>query len=248
MNILSNSSLATPFSSTYNASKAILAGEITKRRIEISLLVDRQANIVVSSTSDSSPGLNFNPSGIVSDILSNPRPVMITVIMNSSFFLSLNPPTWTDSYANPSLVLNSSLNPSNGYSGLVVVRLSAIPAYQTGNTNTASPDGVIIMGDMINGKEGLNEIVVTAYQSGYAGTYYQDPASGSLTFLSGVYLSALGAAYEYDVDLTSVIQDYASQMSTLEIGDAILFSSKLLYCDLKCLTFFLLSIFQESEL
>eukprot|EP00475_Leptophrys_vorax_P028826 TRINITY_DN4195_c0_g1_i2.p1 TRINITY_DN4195_c0_g1~~TRINITY_DN4195_c0_g1_i2.p1 ORF type:complete len:829 (-),score=198.70 TRINITY_DN4195_c0_g1_i2:737-3103(-) len=216
--------LAINTSSGYKYATSSLLFQIKKRQIEIAMILDKNGSIFVSGEPNAMVGNSFNPSGLVSDVLGNPRIVVATVVMNSSEYLATNPPTFTNSAVNSSLQLNSTLNPKNGFQGPVVIRFGVAPAYASGNNDLASPDGVIILGDLINGKAQLNELVVTAYKSGYAGIFYQDN-SGKLTFLSGVYRSEDGAAYEYDVDISSLVQPYSAQMTDLAIGDSIIFQS-----------------------
>eukprot|EP00475_Leptophrys_vorax_P045451 TRINITY_DN9426_c0_g2_i1.p1 TRINITY_DN9426_c0_g2~~TRINITY_DN9426_c0_g2_i1.p1 ORF type:complete len:405 (-),score=101.81 TRINITY_DN9426_c0_g2_i1:465-1604(-) len=206
--------------------KILLQNEVSSRRsIEIGLIVNNQSMIIVSAKSDSRVGQYFNPSGLITNVLENPRAVMITTLMNSSEFLAEKPPVWTNSYVNLSLQLNSSLNPVNGGPGPVAIRLSALPVYTAGNSDTSSPDGVMVFGDIINGKAGFNEIVVSAYKTGYAGTYHVDPATNRVQLLSGVFRNSESSNYEYDVDVSSLLQAQASAMSSMEEEDTILFQT-----------------------
>jgi hypothetical protein len=49
----------------------------------------------------------------------------------------------------------------------IVVRFSGTPVYSFSNTNKSTPDGVLIYGDIANGKAAITETAVaSAYQNG----------------------------------------------------------------------------------
>eukprot|EP00475_Leptophrys_vorax_P018994 TRINITY_DN25963_c0_g1_i2.p1 TRINITY_DN25963_c0_g1~~TRINITY_DN25963_c0_g1_i2.p1 ORF type:complete len:360 (+),score=76.43 TRINITY_DN25963_c0_g1_i2:125-1204(+) len=215
-------------SSSFNTSAALISDEIHRRQTEFGILVDSNSKIIIPNQSSYSRiGQYFNPSKIVTQVLSNPRTLMVTTVMATGEFLQEDPLIWTDSLVDTGLHLNSTLNPVNGYTGPVIIRLIAFPMYSKMNSsNYSNPDGVLVFGDLVNGKVGLNEIAVTAYSSGYAGTYFFNSSSESLVFLSGVYRSDENSQYEYDVDVTDLLLPYMSQMMKLELGDLTFFQTR----------------------
>jgi len=68
----------------------------------------------------------------------------------------------------------------------VLVRWTATPVFSASNTNSSQPDGVLLNGDIINGKIGYNEMIVSQFQDGYAGTYFYDNSSSQFVLLSAV--------------------------------------------------------------
>jgi hypothetical protein len=82
-------------------------------------------------------------------------------------------------------VLYSNLHPYDN-SNSVLVRWSIIPVFKSSSTNSSNPDGALIYGDIINGKIPFNELIVTEFEDGYAGTYFLDSNSSQFILLSAV--------------------------------------------------------------
>jgi uncharacterized protein YodC (DUF2158 family) len=97
--------------------------------------------------------------------------------------------------------MNSSLNPYINKELPVFVRLTASPVYSLANTNSSFPDGVIVYGDVVNGKIGDHDMIVSTYTSGYSGAYWYNEISDTFHLLSSVYKAPGSSEINIDVHL-----------------------------------------------
>jgi hypothetical protein len=54
------------------------------------------------------------------------------------------------------------------------------------NTDMNVPDGVLLFGDIVNGKIGFNEMIVSEFDDGYSGTYFYDSNTSQFILLASV--------------------------------------------------------------
>jgi hypothetical protein len=194
-------------SSSYVQVVAELQGEITRRQIEYCTLVANDTTIIAGANNDRR-GEIFDPSGIVSAVLANPRRTIVVTTISRQEFLKEGSPRWLNSNIYPSNYLNSTLHPYSSTfsdSDLIVIRFCATPVYEVLGPfiNTATPDGVLVYGDIVNGKAQLNEIVLQTFGEGYAGTVYFNGSTNSLQMLSSVFKSGNQYSYDYQSNFIS---------------------------------------------
>jgi hypothetical protein len=73
---------------------------------------------------------------------------------------------FSDSNINSSLNYTSKYHPYSNINRTVVVRFAATPVYGVNDTSVNAPDGVLVCGDIVNGKAGVNDLVLESYGSG----------------------------------------------------------------------------------
>jgi len=161
----------------------------------VSTLVDRNGKILVHSFTNSRIGAVFNPNGIVDEVINNNRRILVTTTMTKAEFALEQSSAFADSSLNP-LLTSTNLMPSFS-SNTIVVRFACAPVYASNNTAQTTPDAVLIAGDIVNGKVGLNELVLSTFGDGFSGYYYYDEGSDKFQYISGVYRASDGS-YDYN--------------------------------------------------
>ncbi len=135
------------------AVKTILQNEINARNIEYATLVGQDGTIIASANRDRQ-GETFDPDGLVSQVLRNPEQIKTTAIVSWEELQQEDPPLPT------------------GVSGQdALVRYTITPVFETDSTNVL---GVLVSGDIVNGKLPIVEDTVGAFDSGYAAVYHKD--------------------------------------------------------------------------
>jgi hypothetical protein len=111
---------------------------------------------------------------------------------------------------------NSSLNPYTNKNLPVFVRLTIAPMYSLKNTDESSPDGVLFYGDVVNGKIGDNDMIVSTFKNGYSGTYWYNETSDSFHLLSSVFQASGSANIDLDLAISGVESLMRNAMSSGE--------------------------------
>ena len=131
--------------------KAILANEIKARNIEYATLVGSDNRIILNANANR-VGESFDPSGLVSEVLQNPRQITTSEIVSWQELVKESPPLPEDFKESDALI-----------------RYTATPVKATGSNQVI---GVLISGDIVNGKPDIVEKSVEAFtEKGYSAVY-----------------------------------------------------------------------------
>jgi len=87
-----------------------------------------------------------------------------------------------------------------------LIRYTSTPVYATSNTGTTKPDGVLISGDIMNGKTIAAERMLAVLGTGYAGFYF-DSGNGDYRLATGILKATSDSA---------ILVDYAVPPSSLK--------------------------------
>lgn len=132
--------------------ETILQNEISAREIEYATLVGQDGAIIASANSDRQ-GESFDPDSLVSRVLIVPEQVKATSVVPWEELQQENPP----------------LPP--GVSGKdALVRYTVTPVLDPDSDDVI---GVLVSGDIVNGKLPIVEKTVDAFESGYAAVYHK---------------------------------------------------------------------------
>ena len=142
--------------------KNILRNEIKARNIEYATLIDKNKRIIVNANSDRT-GEIFDPNGLVSKVLKNPQQIKTSQIVSWSELKKENPPLPKDLAAADSLI-----------------RYTATPIF---NNDGSQVTGVLLSGDIVNGKLPIVEKTVTAFsdKQSYSAVYVGQPGAFALS-------------------------------------------------------------------
>ena len=90
----------------------------------------------------------------------------------------------------------------------VVVRFVFIPMYSSTNTEHVNADGVLIAGDIVNGKLAISHKVVNLFQEGYSGVFLFGDTSFNFELLSStLYDESNGIVYDQEIDDNKNVDD-----------------------------------------
>ncbi|AFZ46261.1 methyl-accepting chemotaxis sensory transducer with GAF sensor [Cyanobacterium stanieri PCC 7202] len=131
--------------------RQILANEITARNIEYATLVGLDGRIIVNANNDRTGEL-FDPNGLVSRVIENPEQIRISELVPWEDLERENPP-------------NLGLF-EPGFPALI--RYTFTPVFAL---NTNQVVGVLVSGDVVNGKYTIVEDTVEEFNGGYAAIY-----------------------------------------------------------------------------
>jgi twitching motility protein PilJ len=134
--------------------KQILQNEINSRKIEYATLVGKDKTIIVNANADRS-GQSFNPDNLVQSVLDNPRQIKVSSIVSKKELSQENPP---------------SLSRITGEQALI--RYTATPVQDPLSQEVI---GVLISGDVVNGKNPIVKETVNTFGGGYGGVYFYKP-------------------------------------------------------------------------
>ncbi len=140
----------------------ILQNEITVRTIEYATLVDRDRRIVVSANRRRQ-GESFDPSGLVSAVLANPTQIRTTEIVSWEDLERERPPLPEGPLAEGFMARDED----------VLVRYTATPVFSLANEDEVL--GVLISGDIVNGKLAIARDTQNAFDGGYSAVYGISP-------------------------------------------------------------------------
>jgi twitching motility protein PilJ len=130
-----------------------LAGEVKARNIEYATLVGTDLRIIASANADRT-GERFDPDGLVSSVLANPRQLKVSTLVSLSDLQKEAPPSV------------ASLPNQDG-----LIRYVLTPVY---NPDTQSVVGVLVAGDVV--KQPVVKDTLEALDSGYSAVYQRTPA------------------------------------------------------------------------
>ncbi len=146
--------------------RQILQNEINSRKIEYATLVGKDKTIIVNANADRS-GQAFDPDNLVQSVLDNPRQIKVSSIVSKEELSQEAPP---------------SLSQITGEQALI--RYTATPVEDPFSKEVI---GVLISGDVVNGKNPIVKETVNTFGGGYGAVYFSKPDS---TF--GLAASMLG--------------------------------------------------------
>ncbi|BAZ44535.1 methyl-accepting chemotaxis sensory transducer with GAF sensor [Chondrocystis sp. NIES-4102] len=141
----------------------ILQNEIKTRKIEYATLVGRDKKIIVNANANRA-GQTFDPNGLVSQVLKNPQQIKTSQILSWQELQIEKPPL-----------------PNGLQAADVLVRYTATPLF---NADKSQVLGVLISGDIVNGKSTIVENTVAAFgkSQSYSAVYlYQLSGDFSLS-------------------------------------------------------------------
>jgi twitching motility protein PilJ len=150
--------------------KQILKNEVKARKMEYATLVDRNARIVVGANADRT-GQLFTPGNFIRDVINDPRQLKVTAIVPWSELQKEKPPL-----------------PQNFQPVDALIRYTFTPVR---DNLTKQVIGVLVSGDIVNGKTSIVEQALTSFGSGYSAVYYRDK-DGKLTLASSLYNTGKG--------------------------------------------------------
>lgn len=133
--------------------KQILTNEVSLRQIEYATLVGLDSKIIVNANKDRS-GQVFNPNNLVQDVLDFPRRVQTNAIISWDEIAKENPPLPLN-IQDQDLLMNFSLNPVT-------------------DPVTQKVIGVLIAGEVVNGKTLALKKTIDAIAGGYGAIYMYD--------------------------------------------------------------------------
>ncbi|BAQ60694.1 phytochrome-like photoreceptor protein [Geminocystis sp. NIES-3708] len=131
--------------------KQILQNEIKARNIEYATLVGIDQKIIVNANSDRTDQI-FNPNGLVSEVINNPEQIKTTEIASWKDLVKESPPIL------PILPQNQD----------VLIRYTFTPVFRP---NTSQVIGVLVSGDVVDGKFSIVEDTIKEFNGGYSGIY-----------------------------------------------------------------------------
>jgi methyl-accepting chemotaxis protein PixJ len=144
----------------------ILANEITAREIEYATLVGSDLRIIASANADRS-GQKFDPQGLVGTVLANPRQIKVSAIVSWAELKAENPPL-----------------PANFPQQDSLIRYTFTPVK---DPQTEAVIGVLISGDIVNGKLPIVRNTLEAFDNGYSAIYQRQP-DGAFDLATSMHL------------------------------------------------------------
>jgi twitching motility protein PilJ len=142
----------------------ILQNEIEARDIEYATLVGRDLNIIASANANRI-GQKFDPNGLVGTVLANPRQIKTSAIVPWTELQTEQPPL-------PDGI--------EGQDALIRYTITPVTA-----RNSDEVVGVLVSGDIVNGKADIPRNTLAAFESGYSAVY-QEQADGSFGLASSL--------------------------------------------------------------
>jgi methyl-accepting chemotaxis protein PixJ len=130
--------------------REILAHEVEARQIEYATLVGTDLRIIANANADRT-GEQFDPEGLVGTVLTNPRQIKTSAIVTWAELAKEAPPL-------PNGVANQD----------ALIRYTVTPVR---NPSTDEVIGVLVSGDIVNGKRPIVEGTLSALQNGYSAVY-----------------------------------------------------------------------------
>lgn len=148
--------------------KEILQNEIKARNIEYATLVGKDLRIILNANNSRS-GEKFNPDNLVSDVLRSGQQIKANGIISLSEFTKESPPSLK--------ALKDSFNEKKA-----LIRYTATPVK---NRVTQAIIGVLISGDIVNGKDEIVRKTLEATGGGYNAIYLRQ-ATGEFALASSL--------------------------------------------------------------
>ncbi|WP_448598666.1 methyl-accepting chemotaxis protein [Thermoleptolyngbya sp.] len=133
---------------------AILKNEVKARQIEYATLVGKDLRIIANANARR-VGQRFDPGGLVGTVLQNPRQIKTTSTVSWAELKNENPPL-----------------PEGLSSQDALIRYTVTPVFVPGTQEVL---GVLVSGDIVNGKLPIAETTLQAFENGYSAVYYVQP-------------------------------------------------------------------------
>lgn len=140
---------------TIDQVERILRNEVAAHEIEYATLVGRDLRIIASANADRQ-GEKFDPNGLVGTVLSNPRQIKTSAIVTWEELQREKPPL-PENFSNQDALIRYVLTP---------VR----------DPSTEEVIGVLVSGDVVNGKPAIVEGTLAEFDSGYSAVYLRQPS------------------------------------------------------------------------
>ena len=142
----------------------ILQNEIEARNIEYATLVGSDLKIIANANRDRR-GETFDPEGLVGTVLQNPRQIKTSAIVPWADLQQEQPPLPPD-FADQDALIRYTLTPVKA-------------------SNTDQVVGVLVSGDIINGKTSIPQDTLSTFENGYS-AIYQRQEDGSFTLTTSL--------------------------------------------------------------
>jgi len=136
--------------------RKILRNEANTRVIEYATLVNKNKKIVANAHSDRT-GQIFDPDNKIDDLLANPRQLKFSSVVSRQELLKESPPN---------------IRTLLGNSSYALIRYTLTPVR---NPDTYEVSGILISGDVVNGKDAMVKDTVKAFGGGYSAVYFLNP-------------------------------------------------------------------------
>ncbi|MGL5836517.1 MAG: methyl-accepting chemotaxis protein [Waterburya sp.] len=158
----------------------ILQNEIKARNIEYATLVGRDKKIIANANANRA-GKTFDPNGLISQVLKNPKQIKTSQIISWQELQTEKPP------------LPKGLSAAD-----ILIRYTATPVFSPDKSQVV---GVLLSGDIVNGKSVIVEKTVAAFgdSPSYSAVYLRQ-LTGDFTLATS--LANLSGQSETDVTLT----------------------------------------------
>lgn len=150
----------------FNALKQVLQNEVQARNIEYATLVDQNRHIIANAHQNRA-GETFDPEGLVSRVLENPEQIKASALVSPQE-LQKESITLPEPFANQT----------------ALIRYTVTPVFAP---NSQKVLGVLICGDIINGKLPIVQHTLESFQSGYSAIYLRQP-TGEFAIATSMYL------------------------------------------------------------
>ena len=168
-----------PLSSSLQSQvKSILRNEIQARNIEYATLVGQDKKIILSANAERR-GEVFDPNGLVSQVLNNPQQVKTSEIVSWQELAKESPPL-----------------PEGFSESDALIRYTATPLKASGSDRVI---GVLISGDIVNGKLTIVENSIKAFaEGGYSAVYAYDAESKTYSLAASIKEEETGKDRDLD--------------------------------------------------
>ncbi len=135
----------------------ILQNEIKARNIEYATLIGKDKKIIVNANSNRT-GEVYNPNGLIDKVLKNPQQIKTSQIVGWQELQKEKPPLPKDFAKSDALI-----------------RYTVTPVFNSDKSQTV---GVLLSGDIVNGKSSIVEKTVTSFSDngGYSAVYLRQPS------------------------------------------------------------------------
>lgn len=150
--------------------QAILKNEITARDIEFATLVGKDLKIIANGNVDRS-GETFDPENLVSEVLKNPQQIKATRVI-----------TWSE------LNKEGAKLPAGFSNQDALIRYTVTPVFDELKQTVI---GVLVSGDIVNGKSAIVDNTIQATNGGYSGIFYRQ-SNGQLALATSLQAPASG--------------------------------------------------------
>jgi twitching motility protein PilJ len=149
----------------------ILQNEIKARQIEYATLVGNDGRVIVNAQ-ENRGGQTFNPENLVPQVVKKPQQLKASAVVSRAELERENPPQWSKWQGNNALIRYTFTAVKDPQSQKVI--------------------GVLISGDIVNGKTPIVAQALNAFGAGYSAIYLREPKSGEFSLVSSLYLPQPG--------------------------------------------------------